>query len=1008
VIELRILGTPDLRRDAGERLSPVLARPKLFALLTYLALARPQGLHRRDTLVAMFWPESATSQARGALRKALFHLRRALGTHALVGRGDAEIGLAEGVLWCDAVAFEAAARAAPADALALYAGDLLPGFFIEDAPAFESWLEDERQRLARLAQDTFARHVAGLEAAGRTESAIEWAQRALALAPAGEATLQRLLRLLEQRGDGVAAIQTYEQFRDRLERMYELTPSAETSALVARIRARHQAQYEAQHAAQHAAQDAAQDAAQHAAQDAAQDAVPHELQAGNAPAPLAAPLAALLDLAPAVTGEGVEPGPPPREERRPARTRFHAGRLLSVGAFVMLALAVALVLAVRSTNGPALLAIGEIRDFAGSAAPLPVEVLPHLLATNLARGAGVHVISSSWLLELSRGADAPGPAAAVYMAARQAGADQLLEGALYLEDEGIYRLDLRRVRLRDGKVLGSYTVRAADAFALVDGATEAIQREWRGARAELHVADVTTGSVDAYRLYARGLRLLYQDGNASQATTFFHAALEEDSTFAMAAYYTFVAGAGDWSAKEYLERALRLSDRLTDRERLLIRWAWAQWRDEPSALAYADTLVRRFPAEPAGHYALGSALFQSGDFVGAAARLSHVIALDSVALARQRSRCHACDALHILTMTHLATDSSDAAIRLAVWWVERTPLSLQALGALATALEIGGRFDEARAVWERIARRDPASAAGTPATSLIALRQGDFAAADQLLLGRTLTPGAAAPQAMWYGVLSLRYQGRLHDALNLALRLRDVAMLERAAAQGGRAESPPVEAIPHATVLSDLGRHREAAAIFDSLALQVLDGAADVALRGHDARNRAWRLTLAASAHAAAGDTTRLAAYADRVQRLGARSLYGRDQRLHHHVRALLLRARGDTREAERAFRAAIHSPTFGYTRTNVELARLLIEQRRAAEAVPLLRAALRGSLEAANLYVTHPELHALLGDALRQAGRPDSAAAHYRHVLHAWQQADPQYHARRTELEQALGTLQR
>jgi DNA-binding SARP family transcriptional activator len=974
MIELRVLGTPDLRDGEDEHLSSVLARPKLLALLTYLVLARPRGQHRRDTLLAMFWPERDASHARGALRKAIYHLRHALGADALVGRGDADIGIGRDVLWCDAVAFEAAASAAPADALALYAGDLLPGFFVGDAPEFESWLEDERQRLRRTAQQAFERHVTALEAAGRTGDAVEWAQRAVAFAVEDESAVRRLLRLLEQRGDSLAALHAYEEFRDRLERTYELAPGAETATLVARIRARYKAQGRS------------------------------ALQPDDIP-PLVD--AAADDLTPASIPATVVSLPAAHSIDKAAQPRWKRARVLLLGGASALVLAIAWVVATHAAARPAVLAIGEIRDFTGSVAPLPADVLPHLLATNLARGVGIHVISNSRLLELAPVAEAAGTGT-VFSAARLAGADQVLEGALYREHEGTYRLDLRRVRLRDGKVLGSYTVSAADVFALVDAATAEIQREWKGARPELRVADVTTRSVEAYRLYARGLRLLYDDGNARHAAMFFRAALEEDSTFAMAAYYAFVSGAGEWAAKDYLEHAVRQSGRLTDRERLLIRWAWAQWHDEPAAIAFADTLARRFPAEPDGHLALGTALYQSGDFPAAAARLRHVIAMDSAALLRQRVRCQACDALHTLTMTHLAADSAAAAIRLANWWVGQTPRSTQALAALAIALDVGGHHDDAREVWERIARLDAESPAGAPATALIALRQGNFAEADQLLLGRTLSPGATASQAMWYGVLSLRYQGRLNDALELALRLRGIALRERAAAQGGRAESPPVEAIPHATVLSDMGRHREAAAIFDSLAVQVLDGAADDALHGHDARNRAWRLTLAASAHAAAGDTTRLAAYADRIQRMGTRSLYGRDQRLHHHVRALLLRARGDTRGAELSFRAAIHSPTFGYTRTNVELARLLIEQRRAAEAVPLLSAALRGSLEAANLYVTHTELHALLGDALRQAGRPDSAAAHYRRVLHAWQQADPQYQARRTELQQVLGTLQR
>lgn len=54
MLRLTTLGTIRLERD-GEAV-PV-PQPKRVALLAYLALARPRGLHRRDTLLAMFWPE---------------------------------------------------------------------------------------------------------------------------------------------------------------------------------------------------------------------------------------------------------------------------------------------------------------------------------------------------------------------------------------------------------------------------------------------------------------------------------------------------------------------------------------------------------------------------------------------------------------------------------------------------------------------------------------------------------------------------------------------------------------------------------------------------------------------------------------------------------------------------------------------------------------------------------------------------------------------------------------
>src|SRR5437867_1936198 len=115
MIELRTLGAVDLRDRDGREIRAVLAQPKRLALLVYLAVARPRGFHRRDTLLALFWPELEQGRARAALRKAVLVVRQGLGAgrgegegETLIGRGDEELGLAPGAVSCDAAAFERA------------------------------------------------------------------------------------------------------------------------------------------------------------------------------------------------------------------------------------------------------------------------------------------------------------------------------------------------------------------------------------------------------------------------------------------------------------------------------------------------------------------------------------------------------------------------------------------------------------------------------------------------------------------------------------------------------------------------------------------------------------------------------------------------------------------------------------------------------------------------------------------------------------------------------------
>src|SRR5688500_4138012 len=137
MIRLRTLGALDLRDSEGQQLRGVLAQPKRIALLAYLTLATPRGPQRRDTLVALFWPDHDEEHARNALNQAVHFLRRSLGPDALVNRNGDELGLDRGQLWCDAVAFDEALDAGRLnEAVDLYRGELFEGFHVVAAPEF--------------------------------------------------------------------------------------------------------------------------------------------------------------------------------------------------------------------------------------------------------------------------------------------------------------------------------------------------------------------------------------------------------------------------------------------------------------------------------------------------------------------------------------------------------------------------------------------------------------------------------------------------------------------------------------------------------------------------------------------------------------------------------------------------------------------------------------------------------------------------------------------------------
>ncbi|HUF51751.1 MAG TPA: BTAD domain-containing putative transcriptional regulator [Longimicrobiales bacterium] len=239
MISLQAFGGLELRGDDGRELHSVLAQPKRQALLVYLAVANPRGFHRRETLLAMFWPELDDAHARAALSRAVHYLRLSLGSDVVLSRGHDEVGLDWSRFWCDVAGFETALdRGETAEAMAMYRGDLLPGFYVDDAAEFEQWLNAEQTRLRARAVQATRSLSEQQEALGHGANAVEWARRAVALAPFDEPAVRRLMSLLDVIGDRAGALRVYEELAARLLQELEALPSGESVLLINSIRAR--------------------------------------------------------------------------------------------------------------------------------------------------------------------------------------------------------------------------------------------------------------------------------------------------------------------------------------------------------------------------------------------------------------------------------------------------------------------------------------------------------------------------------------------------------------------------------------------------------------------------------------------------------------------------------------------------------------------------------------------------------------------------------------------------
>lgn len=663
-----------------------------------------------------------------------------------------------------------------------------------------------------------------------------------------------------------------------------------------------------------------------------------------------------------------------------------------------------------SHGEPPVIALGRIVDYRESASSDLTKPLTDMLATNLGRVRRLRVLSSARMYELAnqrRRSDTSAPD--LMDAARRAGATELVGGALYSTERGGFRLDLQRVVIATGSITNTHSVSGRTIFELADSGTARLAADFGESTPAGSIADVTTRSVSAYRLYEEGLRL-YVANDLRAAEPLFEAALKEDSTFAMAAYYSALAASEAHVSLRRFRNAARLATRTSDRERLTILARLAFIASDPSLPALADTLVVRYPLEVDGYFYTGLSLMVAGRFLGAVEPFNRIVAMDSATLSSDAAKCDACAALRQIVSAYQLADSLPAAEREARRWLRLQPRSGFAWVILADVLSQRGKFADAMQALDQGARFDEGRREGQRLLhrAVQASYAGDFDRANPLFDGEINTGSPARDrQGHWYRGISMRAQGRLNAALEDGKSHRAMSLSLYPRGVGARRRAAPLEALPEAQVLFEMGRYRAAAALFDSVSRWSVGDESESQI----AHARSWYMTHATSALILNGDTARVGERIDSIEAIGRNSNLGRDKNLHHHVRGLLLAARGQHEAAILELRKAIYSWNFGYTRTNMALAASYLKVNRADSAIRVLQPALRGSVEASNFYVARTDVHELLGqawDLIGTAAARDSAAAHYEEVVRAWKNADASFGPRLARVKERLAMLRR
>lgn len=929
---LRLLTFGGLALHSPDGSSPRL-RPQRLAILAVLA-AGDRGVSR-ERMYGIFWPEADEEHARASLRQALYALRQELGEDVV--ESEAVLALDRARVGSDVAEFRAALAAGDRSRAAQLAmGPFLDGFFLPGAAGFERWVEDERAALTSDAARALLALAKEAEGTGDLDAAVDWWRRLTRLDPLSGRFALGFLKALAARGDRAGALAFARAHESVVRRELEADPDPEIRRLEAELRA-----------------------------------IPSPPVVRTAP-PMAPGPGEPVTPADDAAVSSTQPvgGLAPARNRR--RVLVGAGSGVAGLALIALFAGDQWPLFGRPADRARIFAVGMISE-EGVPDTLRIGgVLTDMLATNLARVAGLSVLSNTRLLELMRPGQDTLPVG--YLdAARRAGASEILQGRLLAGPQWGLALEMQRVEVATGIVRDGYRVQANDRYALVDSMTASITRDFRLRSPAGSVADATTASPVAYRLYEEGLRALYQYDVAA-ALRLFTAALDEDSTFAMAAYYDAILQPGDApGVSGRYGRALRLAARLPERERLLVTAQLLINTNDPAAVAIAESLSLRYPGEPQSYLQVSNAYLSRGDWAAARNAIERAIAIDSATEPVERQACRLCDDLNHLAAIYLWWDSLEAAERTAHRYLRLRPGNYYPRHILVLTASLRGDSAATHTNLRKLQEVHPINVSDEYFVGRLILA-GDFEGAERRLQQMLDSPKAdVVAEAQWLRAMLLRNQGRLAEARRTGGSVSPHDII------GG------ILALEH-------GDHRVALSIFGTRADWDYVGWP----AGTAARQRAWSKTLLAMVLVASGDTMRLRALADTVEYWGQRSNYGRDRRAHHYIRGMLLVAQKRDAEAATELHEAIHSPTNGFTRVNYELGRTLLRLGRPGDAVPIVRAALHGELEGSSLYMSRTELHELLAQAFDQAGMRDSAAVHYRAVVKAWARADPMFHARR------------
>lgn len=194
---------------------------KVSALLYYLLL---KGQSNREEIAGLLWENKESRLSRKNLRNSIYRLNQAFGMDLVVSLDQQTLVLNPDLtLACDAHSF----LQDPLTNLSLYTDSLLSQFSVRKSPAYENWLQEERQHFEQVYIAACQEKIANEKDSLSFSETKHYLEKLIALDEFEEANYLLLMKLYVQHGDEKRAISTYNQLVNLLDQELGVLPNKE-------------------------------------------------------------------------------------------------------------------------------------------------------------------------------------------------------------------------------------------------------------------------------------------------------------------------------------------------------------------------------------------------------------------------------------------------------------------------------------------------------------------------------------------------------------------------------------------------------------------------------------------------------------------------------------------------------------------------------------------------------------------------------------------------------------